>query len=175
MVETLGGGWVAEEALAITLYCALVGADFRSSVLLAVNHSGDSDSTGSMVGNLLGAALGLEALPGEWLEGLQARSLVEQVAIDLAATMEGEPDDWGWTDDRYPGWWASFPRVSAMHLGLVGHRRGRPLLTPAGSPWALSRRLNEGGRRPTRSAAGGLTSTAGRLLDRVTSGSERRR
>ncbi len=103
-VETLGGGWVAEEALAITLYCALVGADFRSSVLLAVNHSGDSDSTGSMVGNLLGAALGLEALPGEWLEGLQARALVEQVAIDLAATTEGEPNDWGWRDDRYPGW-----------------------------------------------------------------------
>ncbi len=104
MVETLGGGWVAEEALAITLYCALVAADFRAAVLLAVNHSGDSDSTGSMVGNLLGAALGLGALPEEWLLGLRARSLVEEVAIDLAATLEGEPSGWGWGEERYPGW-----------------------------------------------------------------------
>lgn len=56
-VETLtqlGGGWIAEEALAIALYCALSTADFRTGVMLAVNHSGDSDSTGSMVGQLLG-------------------------------------------------------------------------------------------------------------------------
>ena len=104
MVETLGGGWVAEEALAITLYCALVAADFRGGVLLAVNHSGDSDSTGSMVGNLLGALLGTEALPEEWLQGLQARALVEQVALDLAATVERDPHDWGWSAERYPGW-----------------------------------------------------------------------
>ncbi len=104
MVETLGGGWVAEEALAITLYCALVAADFRAAVLLAVNHSGDSDSTGSMVGNLLGAALGLGALPEDWLLGLEARSLVEEVAIDLAATLEAEPSGWGWGEERYPGW-----------------------------------------------------------------------
>jgi ADP-ribosylglycohydrolase len=101
-VEALGGGWVAEEALAIALYCALVAADFRHAVLLAVNHSGDSDSTGSMVGNLLGAALGLEALPQEWLQGLQARSLVEQVARDLA-TIVGEDAEVG-DPERYPGW-----------------------------------------------------------------------
>ena len=104
MVETLGGGWVAEEALAITLYCALAAADFRRAVLLAVNHTGDSDSTGSMVGNLLGAALGLEALPKEWLEGLEERSLVEQVARDLAASWEGESQEGDWGRDRYPGW-----------------------------------------------------------------------
>ena len=60
LVETLGGGWVAEEALAIALYCALVAASFEHGVLLAVNHSGDSDSTGSLTGQLLGAA-GLKA------------------------------------------------------------------------------------------------------------------
>ncbi len=104
MVETLGGSRGAEGALAITLYCALVAADFRGGVLLAVNHSGDSDSTGSMVGNLLGARLGPEALPEEWLQGLQARALVEQVALDLAATVEKGPHDWGWGEERYPGW-----------------------------------------------------------------------
>lgn len=51
-VEALGGGWIAEEALAIGLYCALVGRDFAHGVLLAVNHGGDSDSTGAIAGNL---------------------------------------------------------------------------------------------------------------------------
>ena len=46
-VESLGGGWVAEEALAIAIYCALVAHDFADGVVLAVNHGGDSDSTGA--------------------------------------------------------------------------------------------------------------------------------
>jgi len=46
VIETLGAGWVAEEVLAISIYCALVaGDDFKKGVLLSVNHSGDSDST----------------------------------------------------------------------------------------------------------------------------------
>ena len=53
-------------ALAISIYCALVTRDFRHGVILAVNHDGDSDSTGSITGNLLGTLLGVEALPGEW-------------------------------------------------------------------------------------------------------------
>ena len=47
-VETLGGGWVAEEALAISVYCVLATADPAEAMALAVNHSGDSDSTGSI-------------------------------------------------------------------------------------------------------------------------------
>lgn len=53
----LGEGWIAEEALAIAVYCALSANDFRSGVTLAVNHSGDSDSTGSIAGQLLGAMM----------------------------------------------------------------------------------------------------------------------
>jgi ADP-ribosylglycohydrolase len=50
-IAELGQGWVAEEALAISIYCALVARDFRHGVILAVNHDGDSDSTGSITGN----------------------------------------------------------------------------------------------------------------------------
>jgi ADP-ribosylglycohydrolase len=82
-VETLGGGWIAEEALAIALYSALVARDFTHGVLLAVNHSGDSDSTGSMAGNLLGAIHGHEALPRDWLEQLELRDTIERVAREL--------------------------------------------------------------------------------------------
>ena len=63
----LGEGWVGEEALAIAVHCALTPADFRSGVLHAVNHGGDSDSTGAICGNLLGASLGAEAIDGDLL------------------------------------------------------------------------------------------------------------
>ena len=87
-VEALGAGWVAEEALAISLYCALACPDdFESAVLLAVNHGGDSDSTGAITGNLMGALLGEGAIPAAWLAGLELRSVIEQVADELLAEL----------------------------------------------------------------------------------------
>lgn len=101
-VEALGGGWVAEEALAIGLYCALVARDFAHGVLLAVNHGGDSDSTGSIAGNLLGLVHGEAGIPERWLRRLELRDVVTRVADDLWAHFgraEGcECED----DDRYP-------------------------------------------------------------------------
>jgi len=83
-VERLGGAWVGEEALAISLYCALVHpTDFRAAVLLSVNHSGDSDSTGAITGNLLGAALGMSAIPPEWIEPIELRAEIERLAVDI--------------------------------------------------------------------------------------------
>jgi ADP-ribosylglycohydrolase len=85
-LESLGSGWVAEEALAIALYCALSAPDeFPRAVLLAVNHSGDSDSTGSLTGNLVGAALGEDAIPRRWLERLELRDEIARLGDELAA------------------------------------------------------------------------------------------
>ena len=67
--KLLGQGWVAEETLAIAVYCALkYSNDFEKGVLTAVNHSGDSDSTGSVTGQILGAYLGFEAIPQKYIE-----------------------------------------------------------------------------------------------------------
>jgi ADP-ribosylglycohydrolase len=82
-VGTLGEGWVAEEALGIALYCALTGGTFEAAVRAAVNHSGDSDSTGAITGNLLGAAGGRGVVPEPWLAALAERALVERVADEL--------------------------------------------------------------------------------------------
>jgi ADP-ribosylglycohydrolase len=82
-VESLGAGWVAEEALAIAVFCALVARDFESALRLAVNHGGDSDSTGAIAGNLLGAALGESAIPARWLAVLELREEIERLADDL--------------------------------------------------------------------------------------------
>jgi ADP-ribosylglycohydrolase len=90
-LQSLGGGWTGEEALAIAVYAALVhtrpegGADTRAALLDSVNHSGDSDSTGAICGNLLGAAHGLHALPAEWVDTVEAGALVLQSADQLAA------------------------------------------------------------------------------------------
>jgi ADP-ribosylglycohydrolase len=70
-VESLGGGWVAEEALAISIYCALKAQGFEHGVLLAVNHSGDSDSTGAITGNLLGAVWGVNSIPQTWRDRIE--------------------------------------------------------------------------------------------------------
>jgi ADP-ribosylglycohydrolase len=84
-VQALGEGWVAEEALAISLYCALAAPDLESALLLAVNHGGDSDSTGAITGNLLGAIHGERAIPRRWLEALELRAEIERVAEELHA------------------------------------------------------------------------------------------
>ncbi len=84
-VRKLGEGWVSEEALAISLYCALCARDFDSGVVLAVNHDGDSDSTGSITGNLLGSICGVNGIPKQRLEPLELRDVIEKMADDLAA------------------------------------------------------------------------------------------
>ena len=100
-IEMLGGGWVGEEALAIALYCATVAEDdFARAVRLAVNHSGDSDSTGAIAGNLVGLMVGVEGIPSSWLDGLELREEMEAVTADLYSGFK-ESDDWF---QRYPGW-----------------------------------------------------------------------
>ena len=84
-VATLGEGWVAEEALAIAVYCALTGGSFEAAVRAAVNHSGDSDSTGAITGNLLGVAGGRAVVPESWLAALAERAVVERVVDELTA------------------------------------------------------------------------------------------
>ena len=107
--KQLGGGWVGEEALAIAVACALAAPDFDQGVLAAVNHSGDTDSTGSICGNILGALHAEAAIPERWLDALEARDLVESVADDFVREMTDPPtaDEWGtapdWWWERYPG------------------------------------------------------------------------
>lgn len=83
-VETLGAGWIAEEALGIGLYCAMAHeTDMAKALLLSVNHSGDSDSTGTIAGNILGALHGRSAIPPHWIDDLELNGLIEETAMDL--------------------------------------------------------------------------------------------
>ena len=105
-LERIGGGWVGDEALAIAVACAVGADDFRHGVLAAANHSGDSDSTAAICGNLLGALWGVDAIPTDWLAELELRDEIEILARDLhhqfhAADKTVETASWFM---RYPGW-----------------------------------------------------------------------
>ncbi|MFJ1573940.1 ADP-ribosylglycohydrolase family protein [Pseudomonas sp. NPDC088322] len=82
-IDDFAGGWGAEQVLAIGLWCALTARSLEEGVIAAVNHSGDSSSTGLVVGNLLGAQYGAGAIPGRWLERLELRQVIAQVAEDI--------------------------------------------------------------------------------------------
>ncbi|SDX47860.1 ADP-ribosylglycohydrolase [Saccharopolyspora shandongensis] len=102
--NTLGHGRVGEEALAIGLYAVLATDNLRDALLLAVNHSGSSPSTGIVCGNIAGALYGARAIPQEWLSVLELRELVETLAKDaLVEFSPGPPTDQSWTQ-RYPAW-----------------------------------------------------------------------
>jgi ADP-ribosylglycohydrolase len=88
IIERLGSGWTGEEALAIALLCAstATGAapeDTSAALWRAVSHGGDSDSTGSITGNLLGAMHGIECFSSRWREQLEMNDLIARVASDL--------------------------------------------------------------------------------------------
>jgi len=95
LTAALGEGWVAEEALAVALYAVLStgGGEpvdhFRDAIALAINHSGDSDSTGSIVGNILGTYYGEDCLPADWLEALEAPDVIRGMAERLLAVTTG--------------------------------------------------------------------------------------
>jgi len=83
-IKKLGEGWVAEETLAIAIYCSLkYQNDFSKGIIAAVNHNGDSDSTGAVTGNILGALLGYDAIEDKWKENLECKEIILEMADDI--------------------------------------------------------------------------------------------
>ena len=83
-IHQLGEGWVAEETLAIAVYCALkYDNDFEKAVIVSVNHNGDSDSTGAVTGNIIGAYLGIKSIPEKFTENLEIKDVISEIAEDL--------------------------------------------------------------------------------------------
>ncbi len=105
IIKKIGAGWTGEEALAIAIFCSLIYEnDFVKGTLASVNHSGDSDSTGSITGNILGVINGIEQIPEKWITKLRYNDIVEEMATDLSigcsSTSENCDENW-WR--KYPG------------------------------------------------------------------------
>ena len=86
-ITAIGEGWVGEEALAIALYCSLkFPNDWKSGTLAAINHSGDSDSTGSITGAILGTLLGVDAIPNKWVRAVENAAKLKKIVEELFGT-----------------------------------------------------------------------------------------
>ena len=84
-IQKLGQGWVAEETAAIAVYCSLrYSDDFERAIIASVNHDGDSDSTGAVTGNILGAYLGYSKIPEKFLNNLELSDILTDFATRLA-------------------------------------------------------------------------------------------
>lgn len=84
-IRFIGQGWVGEEAVGIALYCALRhSGDFSAALRAAVNHDGDSDSTGAICGNMLGAVWGYDHIPSIWKKDLELHDTLLDTAKQLA-------------------------------------------------------------------------------------------
>lgn len=98
-IPLIGSGWTGGEALGISIYCALkYKDDLRAAMLASVNHSGDSDSIGKITGNILGAYYGIKEIPLSWIENIELKDVVLQMADDL---LIGYQKDMEW-NTRYP-------------------------------------------------------------------------
>lgn len=133
--RSLGGGWVAEETLAIAVFSVLrhIG-DFRACMVCAVNHGGDSDSTGAVAGNIIGAILGYRAIPAAYTDRLEFHDLICSVADDLTESstdkiMEYTPSK---INRLNPG------EIFVFGSNLAGHHGGgaaRAALDKFGAVW----------------------------------------
>ncbi|MER6126478.1 ADP-ribosylglycohydrolase family protein [Streptomyces sp. NPDC001795] len=109
-IEELAGGGTAEGALAVAVYCTLVGEDVRHGLCLAVNHGGPSGAAGALAGGLLGALHGETALPPAWLAELEGRPTLLVLADDFAMEMTQGTALHSPTGSA-PGWLARYPRA----------------------------------------------------------------
>ena len=83
-IEKLGEGWVAEETFAIALYSCFKHHDsFEDAVVCAVNHDGDSDSTGAVAGNIMGAFLGINKIPEYYIQNVEMSKEILDLANDM--------------------------------------------------------------------------------------------
>ena len=96
-IERLGQGWIAEEALAMATFAALVHSapgQCRDALAVAVSHGGDSDSTGAICGNILGAAHGLAAIPADLAFRVEGRGTILELADDFWYEIIGGQTPW---------------------------------------------------------------------------------
>ena len=81
-IRMLGEGWTGDEAWAIALYCVVrhIGS-IEDAIIAAVNHDGDSDSTGAVCGNIMGAIYGYEAMKHKRLFCPQGKELEKTLEL----------------------------------------------------------------------------------------------
>ena len=73
---------------------------------MAINHSGDTDSTGALTGSLLGLIVGEDGIPSKWIKNLELSEVIKTVGEDLykeATNNTIDIYDLEW-EKKYPSW-----------------------------------------------------------------------
>jgi ADP-ribosylglycohydrolase len=81
-----GGGWVADEAVGMGLWCFMAApSDFVAAARMGANAPGisDTDSVAFLAGALAGARNGIGAIPPDWVARLEDGELLRELAEDL--------------------------------------------------------------------------------------------
>jgi ADP-ribosylglycohydrolase len=78
------GCTTAVSCMAGAIYCASVHpGNFDEGMISAVNHSGRSCAVGALTGAILGAKMGVEALPDFYLDSLEGVDVLAELAEDI--------------------------------------------------------------------------------------------
>ncbi len=97
VVEELGNGIAAHEAVPAALYTFLRNPDsFSRAVLYAISLGGDTDTIASMTGALSGACLGEAAIPIVWREEVEGASRLRELAdalLELALEIDSQEEE----------------------------------------------------------------------------------
>lgn len=97
-IRQLGMGWVADEAVAIAIYCSLKYKDnFEDAIVAAANHDGDSDSTAAITGNIVGARVGYKNIPDYYKNNVELKDIILELSDDLANGIPIKEDEKGHT------------------------------------------------------------------------------
>lgn len=84
-LDHLGEGWVGDEAIALALYCILRHPDdYVRCMRRAANTNGDSDSIACIAGGIMGARLGLEAIPLTWQQRCEHHDLLFDLGMRMS-------------------------------------------------------------------------------------------
>ena len=84
VIDDLGHGIEAFNSVPAAIYSFLSHPDsFEEAVIYAISLGGDTDTIGAMTGAISGAYLGIEAIPGRWLERLENREYLTGLAEQL--------------------------------------------------------------------------------------------
>ena len=74
-------GWAAHEAIAAALFVFLRHPDdARAAILEGANTPGDSDSIASIAAALVGAHVGIDGLPAEWIHDVERSQELQKLA-----------------------------------------------------------------------------------------------
>lgn len=115
-----GTGYVVD-ALEAALWAVGGASNFRDAVLRAANLGDDADTTAAIAGQLAGARWGLQGIPADWSDRIEAGPRIAAIAGRLYAAASDDPVVPDWLhDDLSHGYWVE------PGLVLAGEYPGHP-------------------------------------------------